>query len=131
MRVGGGDAERLRVSRPPPHLSRPSANPLPLLAYGHFPIPSVSLCSTSPLDKGSRPPVGGNRPSPLRWEGLGSVQTGRNLVLCGTFGYIYWEFWIGASIFFFQQIRQPKFALLWIFCENIHLFRIDIIRVKC
>ena len=70
-------------------------------------------------------------PSPLWGEGFGSAQIGRNLVLCGTFGYIYWELWIGAPIFFFRQIGQPKFALLWIFCENIHLFRIDIIRVKC
>ena len=37
---------------------------LPLLAFSHFPIPSVSLCSTCPLHKGSRSPDRGNRPSP-------------------------------------------------------------------
>ena len=130
---GGG--RRRRASRgfktAPSSVTTFGRAPLPLLAFGHFPIPSVSLCSTSPLDKGSRPPDRGNRPSPHRGEVLGSVQIGRNLGLCGTFRYIYWELWIGAPIFFFQQIGQPKFALLWIFCENIHLFRIDIIRVKC
>ena len=35
--------------------------PLPPLAFSHFPIPSVSLCSTSPLDKGSRPPPCGGK----------------------------------------------------------------------
>ena len=37
-----------------------------------------------------RPSVRTGAPSP-KGEGFGSAQIGRNLVLCGTFGYIYWE----------------------------------------
>ena len=40
----------------------------------------------------------GQPPSPLWGEGLGSVQMGRNLVLCGTFGYIYWELGRSAPV---------------------------------
>ena len=53
----------------PPGL-RPA--PLPLLAFGHFPIPSVSLCSTSPYPFcpfGTFPPDRGNRPSPRGRQG--------------------------------------------------------------
>ena len=49
----------VRTGAPDPIPSGLRPSSLPLLAFGHFPIPSVSLCSTSPLDKGSRPPVGG------------------------------------------------------------------------
>ena len=51
MRVGRGDAERLKASRLPPH-------PPQCAHWGTCPYP---LCpfGTSPLDKGSRPPVGG------------------------------------------------------------------------
>ena len=46
--------------------------PLSLLAFGHFPIPSVSLCSTSPYPFcpfGTFPPDRGNRPSPRGRQG--------------------------------------------------------------
>ena len=61
----------LRLSPDPFWLSAISLSPLsryarhfptPFVPSGHFPIPSVSLRSTSPLDKGSRPPDRGNRP---------------------------------------------------------------------
>ena len=78
---GGGDAERLRGSRPPPHPSRPSVvPPYPFCPFGTF------------------PPDRGNQPSPRRREGFGSVQIGRKLALCGTFGYIYWELWRSAPV---------------------------------
>ena len=51
------------------------------------PDPIPSGLRPSPLDKGSRP---------HRGEALGSVQIGRNLVLFGTLGYIYWEFGVHA-----------------------------------
>ena len=63
MRVGRGDAERLNVSRLPPHPS------------GLWPA--------------TFPPVG---------EGFGAVQIGKNCPLCGTFGYIYWEFGRSAPV---------------------------------
>ena len=80
MRVGIGDAERLKVSRLPPHPS--GLRPCP---------PTPSGLQPSPPDRGSRP-------SPLRGEGFCSAQIGRNLVLCGTFGYIYWELWRSAPV---------------------------------
>ena len=44
-----------------------------------------------------RPSVRTGAPSP-KGEGFGSAQIGRNLVLCGTFEYIYWEFGRSASV---------------------------------
>ena len=38
-----------------------------------------------------RPSVRTGAPSPHRGEGFGPAQIRRNLPLCGTFGYIYWE----------------------------------------
>ena len=73
MRVGIRDAERLKVSRLPPHPS--GLRPCP---------PTPSGLQPSPPDRGSRP-------SPLWGEGFGAAQIRRNLALCGTFGYIYWE----------------------------------------
>ena len=35
---------------------------------------------------------------PHRGEGFGSAQIGRNLVLCGTFEYIYWELGRSAPV---------------------------------
>ena len=80
MRVGRGDAERLNVSRLPPHPS--GLRPCP---------PTPSGLQPSPPDRGSRP-------SPLWGEGFCSAQIGRNLPLCGTFGYIYWELWRSAPV---------------------------------
>ena len=45
-----------------------------------------------------RPSVRTGAPSPHSGEGFGSAQIGRNLVLCGTFEYIYWEFGRSASV---------------------------------
>ena len=80
MRVGIGDAERLKVSRLPPHPS--GLRPCP---------PTPSGLQPSPPDRGSRP-------SPLWGEGFGAVQIRRNLPLCGTFGYIYWELGWSAPV---------------------------------
>ena len=80
MRVGIRDAERLKVSRLPPHPS--GLRPCP---------PTPSGLQPSPPDRGSRP-------SPLWGEGFGAVQIGRNSALCGTFGYIYWELWRSAPV---------------------------------
>ena len=80
MRVGIRDAERLKVSRLPPHPS--GLRPCP---------PTPSGLQPSPPDRGSRP-------SPLWGEGFGAVQIGRNSALCGTFGYIYWELGRSAPV---------------------------------
>ena len=45
-----------------------------------------------------RPSVRTGAHSPLWGEGFGSVQIGRNLDLCGTFGYIYWELGQSAPV---------------------------------
>ena len=98
MRVGRGDAERLKASRLPPHppqcahwgtcpypLCPFGTSSLPLLAFGHFPLTG----GIGPLTRG----VG-----PLWGEGFGSAQIGRDLPFCGTFGYIYWEFGRSAPV---------------------------------
>ena len=56
---------------------------------------SVSGFQDRPL---IRPSVHSGAPSPHSGEGLGSVQMGMNLVLCGTFGYIYWELGRSAPV---------------------------------
>ena len=45
-----------------------------------------------------RPSVRTGAPSPLWGEGFGAAQIGRNCPLCGTFGYIYWEFGWSAPV---------------------------------
>ena len=80
MRVGIRDAERLKVSRLPPHPS--GLRPCP---------PTPSGLQPSPPDRGSRP-------SPLWGEGFGAVQIGRDSSFCGTFGYIYWELGRSAPV---------------------------------
>ena len=80
MRVGIRDAERLKVSRRPPHPS--GLRPCP---------PTPSGLQPSPPDRGSRP-------SPLWGEGFGAVQIGMDSFFCGTFGYIYWELWQSAPV---------------------------------
>ena len=51
-----------------------------------------------------RPSVRTGAPSP-KGEGFGSAQIRRNCVLCGTFGYIYWEFGRSASV---DRYGRPK-----------------------
>ena len=80
MRVGIGDAERLKVSRRPPHPS--GLRPCP---------PTPSGLQPSPPDRGSRP-------SPLWGEGFCAAQIGGDWSFCGTFGYIYWEFGRSAPV---------------------------------
>ena len=80
MRVGIGDAERLKVSRLPPHPS------------------GLRPCPPTPSGLRPSPPVRGSRPSPLWGEGFCSAQIGGNCPLCGTFGYIYWELWWSAPV---------------------------------
>ena len=58
----------------------PAPSSAPVCALGHLTL--------SPLAFGHLPLTRGV--GPLWGEGLGSVQIGGNLVLCGTFGYIYW-----------------------------------------
>ena len=67
--------------------------------------PSVHTGAPDPIPSGLRPfpPDRGNRPldkgsRPHRGEGFGPVQIGGNLGLCGTFGYIYWEFGRSAPV---------------------------------
>ena len=50
---------------------------------GMYPLIRPSVCTGAPSPKG---------------EGFGSAQIGRNLVLCGTFGYIYWELGRSAPV---------------------------------
>ena len=80
MRVGIGDAERLKVSRLPPHPS--GLRPCP---------PTPSGLQPSPPDRGSRP-------SPLWGKGFCAAQIGGDWSFCGTFGYIYWELWRSAPV---------------------------------
>ena len=50
---------------------------------GMYPLIRPSVCTGAPSPKG---------------EGFGSAQIGRNLVLCGTFEYIYWELGRSAPV---------------------------------
>ena len=54
-----------------------------VLTSHKFPLIRPSVCTGAPSPKG---------------EGFGSAQIGRNLVLCGTFKYIYWELGRSASV---------------------------------
>ena len=54
-----------------------------VLTSHKFPLIRPSVCTGAPSPKG---------------EGFGSAQIGRNLVLCGTFEYIYWELGRSASV---------------------------------
>ena len=60
---------RKRAGSCPPCFDSPALPSSAALRVTPVPIPSVSLCSTSPLDKGSRPPDRGNRPSPRGRQG--------------------------------------------------------------
>ena len=80
MRVGIEDAERLKVSRLPPHPS------------------GLRPCPPTPSGLQPSPPVRGSRPSPLWGEGFCAAQIGGDWSFCGTFGYIYWELWRSAPV---------------------------------
>ena len=54
-----------------------------MLTSHKFPLIRPSVCTGAPSPKG---------------EGFGSAQIGRNLVLCGTFEYIYWELGRSAPV---------------------------------
>ena len=96
MRVGGGDAERLRVSRPPPHPSRPSVVPpypfwptaisrSPLSRYArHLPL----IRGVGPLTGGTGlPPCGGKAWGPFKWGGIWSF-VGRLDTYIGNWGEV-------------------------------------------
>ena len=80
MRVGIRDAERLKVSRLPPHPS------------------GLRPCPPTPSGLQPSPPVRGSRPSPLWGEGFWAAQIGGDWSFCGTFGYIYWELGRSAPV---------------------------------